>query len=167
MPPDLFQWASPGVFIGVSAWFALSILCEKSEKVANTFGRFGRWLRARAIKGGPPGYEHLHQEIADLTATVKRQREDMNAQDVKMDRQEIKITKLELTEEVNAVRQDMTTEYMREITLWYADAVVWAAENRLRLPPQRPFTEFVREYREKHGIQIRPPKDPPTRRSST
>jgi hypothetical protein len=150
MPPELVQWVPPGLFLLVSTLFALSILCEKYETVAHTFGRFGGWLRDRAAKGQAADYAHLQQEIKDLKGVVERQRGDL-------DNAARKITQLELVEEVNAVRRDMTTSYMQECAFWYVDAAMYAAQKKVRLPPLRTWTEFCAAYRAEHGIPLRKP----------
>jgi hypothetical protein len=141
------------VFVAVV--FAVVRLCEAYETVANVLGPVGgRWLRRQALaRRGAPDYDYLQQEIAALKATVGRQREDLAEQ-------ARAIIKLELTEEVNTVRHDMMVTYLREATVWSADAIVMAAEARVELPPHRTWTEFCADYRARHGT-LRQLVDPP------
>ena len=144
---ELLRWISPAAVLVMAGWLALGRLCEAYEPVAKFFGRLGSWLRRKAIDNRASDYNFLQHRIADLEKIVSDQREDINQQD-------LKITKLELTEEVNAVRQDMMAEYLRVDAQWHIEATVEAAEQDVKLPNHLSFTAFCREYRVKHHIPL-------------
>jgi hypothetical protein len=147
--PSIGFWVVITGFIIGFSFDMLARVAGGSKAVAELLGPLGRWLRKRdnhrkerkrreAVD--TPEYQFLQRRIIKLEKLVN-----------KLERE---IKKLELVEEVHGAHQDMTSEYLRQDAQWHIDASMIAAEERFKmLPPHISYTKFVRDYREKQGLE--------------
>lgn len=162
LPPEILNRLPSVIFwivlIVTIAVFMLSRLAEGRSKAAELLGPMGRWFRHRADERkkrwqleireavDTPDYKVMQRRVTWLEKMVVKL-------EAEAERDAIRIKKLELVEEVHGAHQDMTSEYLREDAQWHIDASMMAAEKDFQLPWRRSYTQFVREYREKQGLE--------------
>lgn len=143
LPPVAF-WVVFALCVGL---FVLQKLAE-----AGMLGPLGKWFRSRAEARKRQWQREVREAVdAPDYKAMQRRVTWLEKMVVKL---EAEIKKLELVEEVHEAHRDMTAEYLRLDAQWHIDASMIAAEQRFRmLPPHTSYTKFVRDYREKQGLE--------------